>query len=154
MSSRFSFTRETEKVPRHYEVMRLRAWVQLSGWPLSLVLGAGGVLLAALSATVAPEAVGMVLAAVGAVGIVGLIRCRRFEVVVTEKMLEAIAGPLRRRVPLGFIDAVDVETAVSWRRLYADRQVRVRLQVGERPLLVPSADPDELLAVLSPRPPG
>jgi hypothetical protein len=143
----FSLTKD--EMPWHYHGVGLKAWVILVGWPLSLALGAAGVALAALSRALAAEGAGMVLAAAGGVGFVGLIRCRRFEAVVTARTLETAAGPFRRRVPLAFISAVSEEPAASWRRLYANREVRVQLQAGGRTVVVPTADEGELLDVLA-----
>jgi hypothetical protein len=138
-----------DQIPRHYHRVNLKARVMLVGWPLSLALGAGGVALASLSRVLAAEGVGMVLAAAGGVGIVGLIRCRRFEAVVTARTLETAAGPFRRRVPLAFIDAVTEVPASSWRRLYTDREIRVRLHAGGRAVVVPSTGDGVLLDVLA-----
>jgi hypothetical protein len=148
------FSLATEEVPQHFEAVSLRVWVQLAGWPLSLTLIAAGVTLAAISTAGPIETAGMLLAAIGGLGVVGLVRCRRFEVVVTSRMLEAGAGPFRRRLPLGFIAGTSVGPAAFWRGLYADREVTVRLHSGGRSVVVPTADPDELLAVLSTHPPG
>lgn len=153
MERRFSLP--DDKVPEHYHMVRLRTWVVLVGWPVSLALGVAGVTLAALSGELAAEGVGMVLAAAGGVALVGLVRCRRFEVVVTANTLETASGPFRRRLPLAFITGVTAAPSASWRRLYADREVRVDLQVGSRSLVVPTRDEEELLAVLAPpRPPA
>jgi hypothetical protein len=147
VAPQFSLTKD--ETPRHYHGVGLKAWVILVGWPLSLALGAAGVALAALSTALAAEGAGMVLAAAGGVGIVGLIRCRRFEAVVTARTLETAAGPFRHRVPLAFISAVTEVPAASWRRLYADREIRVRLQAGGRAVVVPSTGDGALLDVLA-----
>jgi hypothetical protein len=90
----------------------------------------------------------VVFAAAGGTLTVALIRCRRFETVVTARLLTVGAGPLRHRVPIGFIERVETRGAGSWRRLYADREAVLHLQSGARILVFPTREPDELVSAI------
>jgi hypothetical protein len=139
---------DKEEVPLHFEGVALRSWVRALGWPVAAVCVVVGIGLAARAAVFAVEGLGVVLAAVGGTLIVALIRCRRFETVVTARLLTVGAGPLRHRVPVGFIERIEVRDATSWRRLYADQEVILQLQSGARTLIFPSHDPAELISVV------
>ena len=93
-----------EEVPLHYEGVPLKSLVQLAGWPCGLACAVGGVVMAGKASAFAVELSGVLLAAVGGVIIVALLRYRRFEIVLGPRLLTVGEGPLRQRVPVGLID--------------------------------------------------
>lgn len=138
-----------DEVPRHYEGVPVKPWVLVIGWPLGLACAVGGVVLAGKASVFAVEMIGVIAAALGGVTIVALLRCRRFEIVLGARLLTVGAGPLLRRVPVGLIDGVEERAASSWRRLYADREVAAHLTVGDRVMIFPSNDPQEVTAAMT-----
>lgn len=137
-----------DDIPLHYEGVLLKRWVQVAGWPLGVACAVIGVVVAGRGSAFASEVIGVVAAAMGGILIVALLRCRRFEIVLGPRLLTVGAGPLLRRVPVGLVEGLDESTATSWRRLYSDREVAVRLTVADRFLIFPSDDPDELRTAL------
>ena len=140
-----------DEVPLHYEGIPLKTWALVVGWPLGLACAIGGVVMAGKASAFAVELSGVLLAAVGGVVIVALLRCRRSEIVLGARLLTVGAGPLLRRVPVGLIDRVEDRAATSWRRLYSDHEVVVRLTVGDRVMIFPSNDPQEFMAAMGSR---
>jgi len=96
------------------------------------------------------ELAGALAAAIGAIAIFLLVRCRRFETVLTERWLDAGAGPLRHKVPLELLGRASERDATGWRALYASREVVIDIPAGSRQMVVPSREPDELVAVIDP----
>ncbi len=139
---------DKDDIPLHFEGARLRPAVEGGGWLIAVVLTAGGVGLAATAGGWAVEAFGVVAAGIGGAALVGLIRCRQFETVVNRRFLRGAAGPLRGRLPVGFIEGVAVRAATSWRRLYSDREVVVETPSHVRTLVVPSRDPKALIEAI------
>ena len=115
---RRSLSLEVDDVPLHFEGLALRRSMATFGWELAGVCTVGGVGLAVAARGVLVEAAGVMLTVIGAVLLVGLLRCRRFEIVVGPRLLEVGAGPLRRRVPVGFVVNFERRAATSWRRLF------------------------------------
>ena len=140
-----------DEVPLHFEGISLKPWVLVVGWPLGLVCAVEGVVLAGRASGFAVELIGVIAAGLGGLTIVALLRCRRFEIVLGARLLTVGAGPLLRRVPVGLIDSVQERTAASWRRLYSDRELVVRLTVGDRVMVFPSNDPQEFMAAMESR---
>jgi hypothetical protein len=136
------------EVPLHYEGISLKTWTLVVGWPLGLVSAVGGVVLAGKASGFAVELIGVIAAALGGVLIVALLRCRRFEIVLGARLLTVGAGPLLRRVPVGLIDRVEERAATSWRRLYSDRELAANLTVGDRVLVFPSDEPQEVASAI------
>ena len=132
----------------------LKVWVQLVGWPLGLACAVGGVGLAGKASAFAVELIGVVVAAASGILLVALVRCRRFEIVLGARLLTVGAGPLLRRVPVGLIERLEESSASSWRRLYSGREVVAHLTVGDRVLVFPSHDPQELLSAIAALQPG
>ncbi len=137
-----------DEIPLHFEGVPLRPWLEFSGWPVALGCAAAGVVTAARAAGPAVEALGVLLVAVGSVLIAALVRCRRYETVITRRLVSGGAGPLRHRVPVGFIDRLQAREASSWRRLYAARELVVEIAYGGRRFVIPSADPEELVTAI------
>jgi hypothetical protein len=133
-----------DEAPRYFEALRLSTRLVIAGWPAALVAALLGVTLAALAPGVGVASVGVALAALGAVAIAGLVRCRSFETVVGPRLLTVGTGPFRRRIPVGMIATAEARAAGSWRRLYADRELALTLSADQSPIIVPTADPDEL----------
>lgn len=146
MQRRLGF--DEDAVPLHFEGVALRSWVRAVGWPIAVVCVVVGIGVAARAAGFAVEGLGVATAAVGGTLTVALIRCRRFETVVTARLLTVGAGPLRHRVPIGFIERIEPRGAGSWRRLYADWEVVLHLQSGARVLALPTREPGELVSVI------
>jgi hypothetical protein len=147
-------TLDTDEIPLHYESSAIGRRLVAVGW-LAAVLAIGvGVVLAAGDRGIPAEVLGVLLAAAGGVLTLVLARCRRFESVVTERLLTVSAGPLRRRVPVGFIERVDVRPARSWRRLYASKELVLDVGHDGKQLVIPTTDPEELASVLEDGPAG
>jgi len=140
-----------DEVPLHYEGIALKTSARAVGWPLGLACAVGGVMVAGRASGFVVEMVGVVAAALGGMTIVALLRCHRFEIVLGARLLTVGAGPLLRRVPVGLIDRVEDRAATSWRRLYSDHEVVVRLTVGDRVMIFPSNDPREFMAAMGSR---
>jgi hypothetical protein len=94
------------------------------------------------------EMFGVLLAGSCALLFVALIRCRRFESVLGTRMLTVGAGPFRKRLPIGYIENLEPRTATSWRRLYSKRELVLRLRVGDRPIVFPSDQPEDLIGAI------
>jgi hypothetical protein len=133
-----------DELPLHFEGLRLRWWIVLAGWPLALAAAGLGVVLVGTSAQPLVDAVGLVVGVLGAVLIAGLVRCRRFEIVVGPSLLTVGAGPFRRRVPTGALGPAEVRAARSWRRLYTDRELVLDLPAHGETFILPSAEPEAL----------
>ena len=136
---------DKDDIPLHFEGVRLRPAVEGGGWLIAAVLTVGGVGLAATAGGWAAEAFGVAAAGIGGAGLVGLVRCRQFETVLNRRFLSGAAGPLRGRLPVGFIEGVAIRAATSWRRLYSDREVVVETPSHIRTLVVPSREPKALI---------
>jgi hypothetical protein len=122
------------EVPLHYEGISLKTWTLVVGWPLGLVSAVGGVVLAGKASGFAVELIGVIAAAL--------------EIVLGARLLTVGAGPLLRRVPVGLIDRVEERAATSWRRLYSDRELAANLTVGDRVLVFPSDEPQEVASAI------
>jgi hypothetical protein len=140
---------QDDEIPLHFEGMYLKTWIQVIGWPFAMICVIGGVTVAGNASGFAAELSGAAAAAIGGVLIVALVRCRRFEIVLGARVLTVGAGPLLRRVPVGLIDRVAEGTATSWRRLYADGELVLRLAAGSREIVFPCQQPDELRSMIS-----
>ncbi len=127
-----------DELPLHFEGLRLRRWIVVAGWPLALAAAALGVVLVGTSAQPLVDAIGLVVGVLGAVLIAGLVRCRRYEIVVGPGLLTVGAGPFRRRVPVGALEHPAVREAASWRRLYADRELVLEVPEHDERIIVPS----------------
>ena len=137
-----------DELPLHFEGLRLRPWIVLAGWPLALAAASLGTVVVGKASQPLADAAGLLVGVLGAVLIAGLIRCRRFEIVVGPRLLTIGAGPFRRRVPVGALERPEVRDAASWRRLYADRELVLQApEYGQR-FIVPSAEPEALQAAL------
>ncbi|HOC44652.1 MAG TPA: hypothetical protein PKJ99_16670 [Thermoanaerobaculales bacterium] len=137
-----------DELPLHFEGLRLRRWIVLSGWPLALVAAATGVAVAGLTRDPLGDAVGLVLAVVGGTLIAALVRCRRCEIVVGPSLLTLGAGPFRRRMPVGVLEHPELRAACSWRRLYADLELAFDLPAHGDTVALPTADPEALQGAL------
>jgi len=138
-----------DELPLHFEGLRLRWWIVLAGWPLALAAAGLGVVLVGTSAQPLVDAIGLVGGVLGAVLIAGLVRCRRFEIVVGPSLLTVSAGPYRRRVPIGALGPPEARAARAWRRLYTDRELVFDGPDHRERIIVPSADPEGLQAALA-----
>ena len=142
---------DKEEIPLHFETVTVRGSILVVGWMVAVSCIIVGVALAAGAKWMLVESLGVVLAGLGGVVAVLLVRCRRVEVVVTRRLLTVSAGPLRRRVPVGFIEGCESRSATSWRRFFADREGVLRGGHDGRNLVVPTGDPVELASVLGDR---
>jgi len=135
-------------LPLYYEASSLRAHVKAVGWVagvLATVAGMAGFVGA--ESTVA-EASAACLILIGGTLVVALVRCRCYEVMVGERMIELRLGPFRKILPAGCVETATVRRASSWRRLYAPRELVLTLSLGTPPVIVPTHEPDELRAAL------
>ena len=137
-----------DELPLHFEGLRLRRWVVVAGWPLALAAAALGVVLVGISAQPLVDAIGLVVGVLGAVLIAGLVRCRRFEIMVGARVVTTTVGPLRRLVPVGQLERGEAREARSWRRLYSDYELAFDPPAPARTVILPTRDPEALQAAL------
>ena len=137
-----------DELPLHFEGLRLRRWIVAAGWPLALAAAALGVVLVGTSVQPLVDAIGLVVGVLGAVLIAGLVRCRRFEIMVGARVVTTTVGPLRRLVPVGQLERGEAREARSWRRLYAGHELAFDLPAPARTVILPTADPESLQAAL------
>ena len=141
-------------LPLHYEASPLRAAFGAGGWPVGIVAIVGGIAAFVRANSVASEAVAAFFVVAGCALVVLLIRCRRYEVIIGERMTELRLGPFRRTLPTGCVTETAERPASSWRRLFASRELVLTLSVETRPLIVPTHDPEELQGALRVRASG
>ena len=135
-------------LPLHFEASPLKAAVKVAGWMvgvLAIVVGMAGFVRAESAMA---EAVAACLILIGGTLVVALVRCRCYEVMVGERMIELRLGPFRRTLPAGCVETATVRRASSWRRLYAPRELALSLSVDTRSLIVPTHDPDDIRTAL------
>ena len=135
-------------LPLHFEASPLKPWVVAVGWPTAIVVCVTGIALFARAESIFAEAVAASLLLVGGSLFVVLVRCRRFEMTVGERMIELQAGPFRHSLPAGCVVSGAVRPATRWRRLFADREVELTLSMDDRKTVVPTRDEEELRRVL------
>ena len=135
-------------LPLHYEASPLGAAFKALGWPVAIVTTVGGIAAFVRAGSLAAEAVCALFVGLGAILVVALARCRRYEVTVGQRMIELRLGPFRRVLPTGCVEEAAERPASSWRRLYAPRELALSMSVETRPLIVPTHDPGELRAAL------
>ena len=135
-------------LPLHYEASTLKAAVGAVGWPGGIAAVVGGIAAYAGAGSVAAEAVSVLSVGLGATLVMALVRCRRYEVTIGQRMIELRLGPFRRTLPTSCVEEAVEQPASSWRRLFAPRELVLTLSVETRPLIIPTHDPDELRAAL------
>jgi hypothetical protein len=135
-------------LPLHFEAMPLRTPVLAVGWPAAVLACAAGVGLFVQSTSMTGEALAASLVLVGCSILVALVRCRRYEITVGQRMIDLRVGPFRRILPVGTVEALKAGPATSWRRLFADRELELTLSVNAQKAIVPTNNPDELRAAL------
>jgi len=135
-------------LPVHYEESPLEPVVRAAGWAAGIVAIVAGIATFVGAESGLGEAAAAVFVLIGCTLVVALVRCRRYEVTVGQRMIELRLGHFRRRLPTGCVEAVTDRPSSSWRRLFAPRELVLSLSVETRPLVVPSHDPDELRAAL------
>ena len=140
---------QLDDLPRHYEGLPLRLLLVVAGWAVGVVAATGGIAAMVLGDDTALELPGAVLAAVGAVLLAAVVRCRRVDVLVGKRWLEVRNGPRRHRVPVEWVRGAETRAASSWRRLYADHEVMVALTTGDRELVAPTREPEELVEAIA-----
>ena len=133
-------------LPLHYEASPLRAAVGAVGWPAGITAIVAGITAFVKAESGMGEAAAAVFVLIGCALMVALVRCRRYEVTVGQRMIELRLGLFRRRLPTGCVLDTAQRPASSWRRFYAPLEVVLTLSVETRPLIVPTHDPDELRA--------
>lgn len=117
------------------------------GWIVACLLASGGIAVMVVFPDRPLEGVGAISAMIGIVLVVGLVRCRRFEITIVDGMVRFGTGPFVRRASLDEVREVHVRLATGLRRLFAVREV---VLVGASPdAAVPSASPDSLVGELS-----
>lgn len=136
-------------LPLHYEASLLRAPVKVAGWLVGVGATVAGMAGFVRAGSVVAEAATACLILIGGTLVVALVRCRCYEVMVGERMIELRLGPFRRTLPAGCVETATVRRASSWRRLYAPRELALSLSVDTRSLIVPTHDPDDLRAALA-----
>jgi hypothetical protein len=136
-------------LPLHYEASPLGAVFGAVGWPVGIVAIVGGIAAFVRADSVAAEALSALFVVVGCALVVLLVRCRRYEVAVGERMTELRLGPFRRTLPTGCVTDAAEQPATLWRRFFAPRELVLTLSVETRPLIIPTRDPDDLRAALT-----
>jgi len=135
-------------LPVHFEASALKGPVKTVGWVLGVLAIAVGITLFVRAELVAVEVSAMALTVIGGTVVVLLIRCRRYEVTVGERLLELRLGPFRRTFPSGCINEATPRSASGWRRFYATRELVISPSVEAHQLVVPTNDPNELRKAL------
>jgi len=135
-------------LPLHYEASPLRVAVGAVGWPAGIVAITAGIAAFVGAESGLGEATAAVIVLIGCTMVVALVRCRRFEVIVGQRIIELRLGLFRRRLPTGCVRETAEQPASAWRRLYAPRELVLTLSVETRPLIIPTHDPEELRAAL------
>jgi hypothetical protein len=135
-------------LPLHFEASPLKAAVQGVGWVVGVLAVVAGMVGFVRAESTVAEASAACLILVGGTLVVALIRCRCYEVMVGERMIELRLGPFRRTLPAGCVETATVRRASSWRRLYAPQELVLTLSLGTPSLIVPTHEPHELRAVL------
>jgi len=135
-------------LPLHFEASPLKAAVQAVGWVVGVLAIVAGMAGFVSAESAVAEAVAACLILIGGTLVVALIRCRCYEVMVGERMIELRLGPFRKILPAGCVETATVRRASSWRRLYAPRELVLTLSVDTRSVIVPTHDPDDLRAAL------
>ena len=135
-------------LPLHFEASSLKGSVKTVGWVSGVLAIAVGITLFVRAQQVIGEVAAMALVVAGGTLVVSLVRCRRYEVTVGERLLELRLGPFRRTLPSGCIDEATPRLATGWRRFYAQHEVALSLNVQARRLTIPTNDPDELREAL------
>jgi hypothetical protein len=139
---------QRDPLPLYFEGLQLRRRLVLAGWPLAVASAALGVTFAGMARSQLVNAVGLLLGVLAALLIAGLVRCRRFEIVVGGRAVTTTVGPLRRRAPVGWLERGELRRARSWRRLYADQELAFELPDREQSFILPTAEPEALQAAL------
>jgi hypothetical protein len=140
--------RRDHDLPRHFEACSLATWARWAGWPLAGACCIGGISLVVRAESKTVEGAAALGVLVGVLLVVGLVRCRRYEIVVGRRTLGLSCGPYRHTVPLGSIEKGEARAAGGWRRLYADRELELVTSLGDRRFLVPTRDENELRPAL------
>jgi len=135
-------------VPLHFDASPLKFWVVFVGWPTAIAVCTAGIVLFVRAASTVVEAAAAFLILIGGSLVVALVRCRRYEISVSDRLVEMKVGPFRRCLPTGCVDAVAAGPATSWRRFFADRQLELTLSVETRKPCVPTRDENELRRAL------
>ena len=136
-------------LPLHYEASPLKPAAKATGWPAGFVAIVAGIAVYVGAGSVVAEAVAALFVGLGATLVVALVRCRRYELTIGQRMIELRLGPFRRTLPTGCVENAAARPASSWRRIYAPLELVLTLSVETRPLIVPTRDPDELRAALA-----
>jgi len=139
---------ETEEVPRFYDSSELRPAFARGGWIVAAGAIAVGVWAMVGGAGSWLADTGAVLAALGVIVVVGLIRFRRCEIIVGRRWATLQVGPVRHRLGSGQLAGADVRPARRWRRLYADRELQLDLAAHGRILRFPVCDSESLVREL------
>jgi len=133
---------DLEEIPHHYEGLPLKRSVLITGWLLGLIGVMGGVSVMVTRAGSWLEVVGAAAATAGALALFGVIRFRRYEIVVGERWIDVGSGPLHHRLGRDGVQVGQPVPAAGWRRLYARLEVPVTAYGGV--VKVPTGDPDDL----------
>ena len=139
---------DREEIPIHFEGVPLKRSLKFVAWPGSLVCAVVGIAVMVVRPGWIIEVAAALCAAAGVVLLTGLIRCRRYELVVGKKWFFATLGPFKRHIPLQLVEGAFERPAESWRRLFADRELVLRVSVGSGEDPFPTRQPDELLEAL------
>ena len=135
-------------LPLHFEASPLEAPVKVAGWAVAVLTTAAGIAAFVKAGSTVVEAVAVGLVFIGGALVVALVRCRRYEVMVGERMIELRLGPFRRTLPAGCVEEATPRPASAWRRLFAPRELVLILSVDTQPMIVPTGEPDELREAL------
>ena len=136
-------------IPFHHESVPLRGGAVVLGWVLA-VAGIGcGLSLAALARDWPAELLAPCLVVLGGLALVGVVRCRRYEVTLGSTRIDLRAGPFKRIVPSAAVESADRRPATGWRRLFGAEEMVLRVNVGSGKVAVPSRKPADVLGALA-----
>jgi len=135
-------------IPQYHESVPLRTALRVLGWTGGVLGILGGFLLAGITDSELAEVAGSLLVVAGGSAVYLTAKCSSYEVTVGTSRLDLWSGPFRRMAPSGAVLSVSRRPASSWRRLFADDELWLRIEERPDEMPVPSRRPEELIAAL------
>lgn len=135
-------------LPERYESLSLRRPIRLWTWCGGLAGLAGGALLDLRLDGAAATLAATLLVTVATAALVAVVVCRRYEIVVGTKRIDAGCGPFSHVVPSGAVIAATPRSARGWRRAYASDEVVIDYTLGAGQVVLPAGDPTALVAAI------
>jgi hypothetical protein len=135
-------------LPRHHESVPLKTPYRVLGWVIGILGIAGGFLTAGLVEGEPAEIAGSLLVVLGTVSAVGVVRCQSYETTIGSSRIDLESGPVRNTVPSGAVESAVPGPATGWRKLFADQEIVLSVNIGAGRAVFPSRDPDAVLVAI------